>query len=248
MKTSLLLGLLEITILQIILFSLTCCGVPITTSNQGFNSRQSRSMHALHARLCPEGTSSKNCFYSQLSMFMQMHEPLRDLASSRSIGKRSMPALNYIPASSNTIDTNDNVAYIRKLLMTDDDKESDIFDPISPAKTPAYTIEDTDDVFNVNDIEGTDNELNIFGSNGQEFGKTNEYSDNRNINNFLLNKLFTETVDKPTDNRFGLTNIDLQYPSVNKRQIVCPPGKTKLNCYNDAFAYYMRMLQTVEDN
>jgi hypothetical protein len=48
-------------------------------------------MQALQSQLCPEGSSSERCFYSQLSIFIRMHDELMDPVALRNIGKRNLP-------------------------------------------------------------------------------------------------------------------------------------------------------------
>lgn len=222
--------------------------------DDGKTSRLTRSLHALQSQLCPEGSSSERCFYSQLSMFMRMQDSLMDPVALRNIGKRSSIHDGSVPST-----TKNDKDFLDVGLHEMTNHQT--------AKAALPSIPQFNSMLNV---------LKSISRNGEASPKGNTFEWEKEFDNPADQMKYINTISEPfqlSQKMFDLTskghgsddignfqdykNTDrtgkealepLMDTYVSKRQIICPPGVSRLNCYDNAFAFYMRLLKTLKNH
>lgn len=256
---------------------LGCQGMPIqdTDEDATSSSRLARSSHALHSRLCPEGSSSESCFYSQLSMFMRMQDSLMDPVALRNIGKRSSNTRKYagseLHSTENTYDVDIGLNHApnnkgENTEQTNYSKQLKNFVKMLDELRTVLSWKDLDaeysnsrniyfypsDLASEGKGEGAQRK-NILAVNEDFLPSLNTILENigKENKNFLVNYLSLGNGQDDIEEKTlpsPMTKDILQAPSVQKRQIICPKGVSRLNCYDNALAYYLRMLKTLKNH
>ncbi|XP_053383959.1 uncharacterized protein LOC123536483 [Mercenaria mercenaria] len=245
-----------------------CFGLPIQDNNEDTESpsRLTRSLHALQSQLCPEGSSSERCFYSQLSMFMRMQDSLMDPVALRNIGKRNSPH-----------DQNENLDQ----LQNEDSANTGlglISDPniqirLLQLRNFAAMLNGLKNLLDHSDASSHQNGIKtsqfasfLFTPSGLPDGQTNGLRQ-KGLNQQI--RVSTKAGTEPSINnmmeRFlgfnpnsGNENSEViesqmkrniaSHPSLEKRQIICSSASSRLECYDNALAYYVRLLKTLKSH
>ena len=172
-------------------------------------------------RMCPPGMRSEQCFYSQLAMFVRQHNSFTDPVALRNIGKRN--GENTEPAfqgdTMNFLDPQYEFEYQYDVPEVRQDENVPSFD-FRKSRHLKSSVKDYDDVYNPGSVLG-----NIL--------KSPE----------LLSQLQNILSTQPEDSRLGESSSLIQPKS--KRQVICPPGMQRVACYDNALAFYIQLMRTM---
>ena len=175
--------------------------------------------NARSIRLCPHGMSGEQCFYSQLAMFVRQHNSFTDPVALRNIGKRNG---NVRRAG----DTSDIEYYDTPF---DDEYPIDINQLPKSEDLPAI-------VFNKENNPELPNNSEDFYDTGSMLGK------------LLRMPNFYSSQDKErilSNAKTRADNVFPQFEAKSKRQIICPSGMPRVACYDNALAFYIQLMRTM---
>lgn len=232
------------------------------------SSRLTRSLHALQSQLCPAGSSSERCFYSQLSMFIRMHDSIMDPVALRNIGKRNVPTRNFGQLQNNkNTDFSLNVLPVSELQTRLEEIRNiagmiNILKDLLDERKANEASEEPENSFiqpvlfhpeEVSDRQN--NELrnmmlpveNFSGDYSLETANVKDSMDN------AIADILGLKGNEETDNNDGIVeskvkkDISRNVP-LEKRQLICPPDSTERECFDNAFSYYVRLLKSLKSH
>ncbi|KAH3752660.1 hypothetical protein DPMN_187281 [Dreissena polymorpha] len=194
-------------------------GLPIDGRDENVPRRVSRSLHALHQRLCPVGTSSERCFRKHLSIFASIANPI-DPVKLRNIGKRSEPMKK--PSKS-------------MLTFTDDDVNAlvDQFEPEILNNLLQALLQEEDDSIYYDEMYNTLNKLRGYDDN-------KEFVLNTNHDTPVDENSFGNDWDEP------IKKQDTERQNLQKRQLICRSGISAEECFNNALKYYLSLYNAMK--
>lgn len=185
-------------------------------------------------------------------MFMRMQNSIMDPVSLRNIGKRNSPTKPDMEMEPNPL--------MRNVLSKIGHQLKSIATP-SDYKQRVKIFEDTLLPFSRNtDDTGTDysEDVNfLFKPSDFSHQRIDTYWDTpepavdtifeRDLRGNNLEQYFFTTGVR-NKNMFANAKRTSPSFSVRKRQIICPNGMPRLDCYDNALAFYMQLMKTVEDH
>lgn len=168
-------------------------------------------------RLCPPGMSGEQCFYSQLAMFVRQHNSFTDPVALRNIGKRSSSIASAVVGDDNDYgEQHYDVDYPLDLTEFGLSQEMPSFD-LTGSRKNSVTID--------------------------EIYKSGSILSNILKSPAFLNELEHILNTKDTDSKIENDSSLIQAKS--KRQIICPPGMPRVACYDNALAFYIQLMRTM---
>lgn len=186
-------------------------------------------------------------------MFMRMQNSLMDPVALRNIGKRTAPTMLGMEINTDSLTRNvlSKIRHKSKSISAPSNhmqrvklfKDALMLLHRNIDDTEADYSEDVHFMFKPSDL--TDQRIDKY------WDKPESAVDDifeRDLRGNQLEQYLDLNTGVRNTNKFA--NVKRTSPSfsVRKRQIICPHGMPRLDCYDNALAFYMRLMKTVEDH
>ena len=172
-------------------------------------------------RMCPPGMSGEQCFYSQLAMFVRQHNSFTDPVALRNIGKRNGGNTDnaFLGNSMDYLEPQYEFDYQYDMPEFRQDENIPSFD-FGKNRNMMPSVRDYADAYNPGSVLG-----NILKSPD------------------LLSQLQNILSTPPRESQLDESS-SLNQPK-SKRQVICPPGMPRVACYDNALAFYIQLMRTM---